>query len=192
MKNWVKYAKFEEKHGYINSARRIFERAVDFFGEENMDEKLLIAFAKFEEAQKEVQKDGLSCQILKYPHLYYEKNELLGLNIFSGFQHDRTRVIYKYALDKMPKETCQEIYKAYTVHEKKYGDRAGIEDVIVSKRKFQYEEVYILPFSSDWGYNIVEIFDDNVQTILCLELWFKLVAPHFVRRVFLFLKRIVK
>ncbi len=41
----------------------------------------------------------------------------------------------------MPKETCQEIYKAYTVHEKKYGDRAGIEDVIVSKRKFQYEEV---------------------------------------------------
>ena len=53
----MKYAKFEEKHGYINSARRIFERAVDFFGEENMDEKLLIAFAKFEEAQKEVQTD---------------------------------------------------------------------------------------------------------------------------------------
>ena len=51
----MKYAKFEEKHGYVNSARRIFERAVDFFGEENMDEKLLIAFAKFEEAQKEVQ-----------------------------------------------------------------------------------------------------------------------------------------
>ena len=73
----------------------------------------------------------------------------MDLNIFSGFQHDRTRVIYKYALDKMPKETCQEIYKAYTVHEKKYGDRAGIEDVIVSKRKFQYEEVNILQFLSD-------------------------------------------
>ena len=41
----------------------------------------------------------------------------------------------------MQKESCQEIYKAYTIHEKKYGDRAGIEDVIVSKRKFQYEEV---------------------------------------------------
>ena len=34
----------------------------------------------------------------------------------------------------------QELYKAYTQHEKKYGDRGGIEDVIVSKRKFQYEE----------------------------------------------------
>ncbi len=54
VKNWVKYAKFEEKHHYINSARKIYERAVDFFGEDNMDEKLLIAFAKFEEAQKEV------------------------------------------------------------------------------------------------------------------------------------------
>ena len=54
VKNWVKYAKFEEKHGYINSARKIYERAVDFFGEDNMDEKLLIAFAKFEEGQKEV------------------------------------------------------------------------------------------------------------------------------------------
>ena len=34
----------------------------------------------------------------------------------------------------------KELYKAYTQHEKKYGDRGGIEDVIVSKRKFQYEE----------------------------------------------------
>ena len=91
----------------------------------------------------------MSRQLLKYPQLIYKKTVLLDLNIFACFQHDRTRVIYKYALDKMPKETCQEIYKAYTVHEKKYGDRAGIEDVIVSKRKFQYEEVNISPFLSD-------------------------------------------
>lgn len=60
------------------------------------------------------------------------------------FQHDRARVIYKYALDHIPKEKTAELYKAYTIHEKKYGDRTGIEDVIVSKRKFQYEEVSIL------------------------------------------------
>lgn len=52
------------------------------------------------------------------------------------------RAIYKYALDKLPKESCQTLYKNYTVHEKKYGDRAAIEDVIVSKRRFQYEEVW--------------------------------------------------
>lgn len=76
-----------------------------------MDEKLFIAFAKFEEGQRE---------------------------------HDRARVIYQYALKTIPKEHAQELYKNYTIHEKKYGDRTGIEDVIVSKRKFQYEEVCFL------------------------------------------------
>ena len=54
VKNWIKYAKFEEKHSYIHSARRIYERAVEFFGEDNIDEKVLISFAKFEEGQREV------------------------------------------------------------------------------------------------------------------------------------------
>ncbi|KAK6181596.1 hypothetical protein SNE40_009420 [Patella caerulea] len=107
VKNWIKYARFEEKNNYIISARSIYERGVEFFGEDNIDEKLLIAFAKFEEAQRE---------------------------------HDRARVIYKYALDHLPKEMCEEIYKQYTIHEKKFGSRAAIEDVIVSKRRYQYEE----------------------------------------------------
>lgn len=100
--------RFEENNGFISGARKVYERAVEFFGEETLDEKLFIAFAKFEEGQRE---------------------------------HDRARVIYKYALDNIPKEYAQELYKNYTIHEKKYGDRTGIEDVIVSKRKFQYEEV---------------------------------------------------
>ena len=62
VKNWIKYAKFEEKNSYINSARTIYERAVEFFGEDNVDEKLLLAFAKFEEAQKEVR--NCDCQRL--------------------------------------------------------------------------------------------------------------------------------
>lgn len=54
VKNWIKYARFEEQNGYISSARKIYERAVEFFGEDNMDEKLFLAFSKFEENQKEV------------------------------------------------------------------------------------------------------------------------------------------
>lgn len=53
-KNWIRYAKFEETNGYIAKARSVYERAVEFFGEEYMDEKLFVAFAKFEENQKEV------------------------------------------------------------------------------------------------------------------------------------------
>jgi crooked neck len=54
VKHWIKYARFEEKHGFIRSARKVYERAVDFYGEDYMDERLFIAFAKFEENQREV------------------------------------------------------------------------------------------------------------------------------------------
>lgn len=54
VKNWIKYARFEEKHSYFAHARKVFERAVEFFGEDHMDEHLYVAFAKFEENQKEV------------------------------------------------------------------------------------------------------------------------------------------
>ncbi|KAF3850304.1 hypothetical protein F7725_020023 [Dissostichus mawsoni] len=107
VKNWIKYARFEEKHGYIAHSRKVYERSVDFFGEDYVNEHLFVAFAKFEEAQKEF---------------------------------ERVRVIYKYALDRIPKQQAQELFKFYTMFEKKFGDRRGIEDVIVSKRRFQYEE----------------------------------------------------
>lgn len=46
--------RFEEQNSFISGSRKVFERAVEFFGEDNLDEKLFIAFAKFEEGQKEV------------------------------------------------------------------------------------------------------------------------------------------
>ncbi|OXB74325.1 UNVERIFIED_CONTAM: hypothetical protein H355_006854 [Colinus virginianus] len=104
---YKEYARFEEKHCYFAHARKVYERAVEFFGEEHMDEHLYVAFAKFEENQKEF---------------------------------ERVRVIYKYALDRIPKQDAQNLFKNYTIFEKKFGDRRGIEDIIVSKRRFQYEE----------------------------------------------------
>lgn len=44
-------------------------------------------------------------------------------------------------MDHLPADRAGEILKFYTIHEKKYGERAGIENVIVSKRRHQYEEV---------------------------------------------------
>ena len=56
VKNWIKYARFEEKHAYFAHARKVYERAVEFFGDEHMDEHLYVAFAKFEENQKEFER----------------------------------------------------------------------------------------------------------------------------------------
>ena len=54
VKNWIRFASFEEHNNYVSSCRKVYERAVEFFGEDNMDEKLYVAFSKFEERQKEV------------------------------------------------------------------------------------------------------------------------------------------
>lgn len=55
-------------------------------------------------------------------------------------EYERARVIYKYALDNMPRDAVPELYREFVTFEKKHGDREAIEDVIVSKRRTQYEE----------------------------------------------------
>ncbi|XP_013784144.1 crooked neck-like protein 1 isoform X1 [Limulus polyphemus] len=144
IKNWVRYARFEEQNGYISNARKVYERSVEFYGEEYMDEKLFVAFAKFEENQRE---------------------------------HDRVRVIYKYALDHIPKEKAQELFKNYTIHEKKYGDRAGIEDVIVSKRRFQYEEeVKSNPHNYDAWFDYLRLMESEGNIDVTREVYERSIA----------------
>ncbi|KAL7387751.1 hypothetical protein ABVT39_000356 [Epinephelus coioides] len=142
--NWIKYARFEEKHGYIAHSRKVYERAVEFFGEEHVDENLFVAFAKFEETQKEF---------------------------------ERVRVIYKYALDRIPKHQAQELFKFYTMFEKKFGDRRGIEDVIVSKRRFQYEEeVKANPHNYDAWFDYLRLVENDADPDTVREVYERAIA----------------
>uniref|UniRef100_A0AAY4CFJ5 Crooked neck-like protein 1 n=1 Tax=Denticeps clupeoides TaxID=299321 RepID=A0AAY4CFJ5_9TELE len=144
LKNWIKYSRFEERHGYIAHSRKVFERAVEFFGEENIDENLYVAFAKFEERQKE---------------------------------SERVRVIYKYALDRIPKQQAQALFKNYTMFEKKFGDRRGIEDVIVSKRRFQYEEeVKANPHNYDAWFDYLRLLESDADPDAVREVYERAIA----------------
>ena len=53
---------------------------------------------------------------------------------------ERARVIYKYALDHVPKHLADDLYKRYTAFEKQHGTRGSIDQVILSKRRLAYEE----------------------------------------------------
>lgn len=129
IKNWIRFARFEEGHGNPGNARIVYERAVEFYGDDNMDEALFIAFARFEENQREF---------------------------------DRVRVIYKYALDKIPKENAQDLFKNYSTFEKRFGDRSGIENVIISKRRFQYEEeVKTNPNNYDAWFDLIRLSESD-------------------------------
>lgn len=106
-RNWIKWARFEEEFGTSDLVREVFGSAVEALGDEFMDERLFIAYARYEAKLKE---------------------------------YERARAIYKYALDRLPRSKSLALHKAYTTFEKQFGDREGVEDVILSKRRVQYEE----------------------------------------------------
>ncbi|CAG2250098.1 CLF1 [Mytilus edulis] len=86
-------------------------------------------------------------------------------------------LIYKYALDHLPKDSCQEIYKHYTVHEKKFGSRAAIEDVIVSKRRFKYEEeVKTNPYNYDAWFDYLRLLEADGNTEQIRETYERAIA----------------
>ncbi|CAG8712942.1 7224_t:CDS:2, partial [Cetraspora pellucida] len=106
-KNWLKWIKFEEEQNNLEKCREIFSQAIEILGDDHMDQKIFVAFAKFETRLKEF---------------------------------ERARIIYKYSLEKLPRSKSEALYNAYTQFEKQYGDKDGIEDVVVGKRRAQYEE----------------------------------------------------
>lgn len=106
-RNWIKWTRFEEEYGTSELVREVFGTAVEALGEDFMDERLFIAYARYEAKLKE---------------------------------YERARAIYKYALDRLPRSKSANLHKNYTTFEKQFGDREGVEDVILSKRRVQYEE----------------------------------------------------
>jgi len=106
-RNWIKWARFEKEYGTSELVREVFGTAVEALGEDFMDERLFIAYARYEAELKE---------------------------------YERARAIYKYALDRLARSKSIALHKAYTTFEKQFGDREGVEEVILSKRRVQYEE----------------------------------------------------
>ena len=52
---------------------------------------------------------------------------------------ERARCIYKFALDHIPKGRVEDLYRKFMAFEKQYGEREGIEDAVVEKTRFEYE-----------------------------------------------------
>ncbi|KAK3651238.1 NineTeen Complex (NTC) component [Elasticomyces elasticus] len=106
-RNWIKWARYEEENGTSDLVRDVFGMSIETLGDEFMDEKIFIAYARFEAKLKE---------------------------------YERARAIYKYALDRLPRSRSAILHKNYTTFEKQYGDREGVEDVVLAKRRVMYEE----------------------------------------------------
>ncbi|WFD18479.1 NineTeen Complex (NTC) component [Malassezia caprae] len=110
-KQWIKWAKFEEDRGSLEQARKVFHMALDFFGEEEGAlERAQTVFTAF--AKMETRQG----------------------------EYERARMIYKYALERIPRAKSEGIYTSYTRFEKQFGSIKGVEDTVTQKRRLQYEE----------------------------------------------------
>lgn len=159
---WAAYAAFELRHGELDRARAVHERHVaalpcaDAF----------ILFAEFETKLKNLD---------RAPRVYEHAGSLLAaagdnddtavlLAAFADFEErcgepDRARAIYQHALRGEPPEPrAEELREKLLSLEKRFGDRHGVEDSIVTKRRSQYERaVTTNPLCYDAWFDLIRL-----------------------------------
>ncbi|XP_015682658.1 crooked neck-like protein 1 [Protobothrops mucrosquamatus] len=175
--SWHSYINFELRYKEVDRARSIYERFVMV----HPDVKNWIKYARFEEkhsyfvhARKVFER---AVEFFGEEHM----NEYLYV-AFAKFEEnqkefERVRVIFKYALDRIPKHEAQELFKNYTIFEKKFGDRRGIEDIIVSKRRFQYEEeVKANPHNYDAWFDYLRLVESDAESDTIREVYERAIA----------------
>jgi len=155
---WNSYIKFELRYGEVERARAIFER----FVAEHPRPDTFIRYAKFEMKRGEVERARRVYERAADLLADDEDAEVLFV-AFAEFEErcrevERARAIYKYALDRVPKGRAEELYRKFLAFEKQFGDREGIEDAIVGKRRFQYEdEVRKNPLNYDSWFDYIRL-----------------------------------
>ncbi|NWI56552.1 CRNL1 protein, partial [Calyptomena viridis] len=190
---WHSYINFELRYKEVDRARSIYERYIlfstlhwCFFNKALLvivhpDVKNWIKYARFEEKHS----------YFAHARKVYERaveffgEEHMDEHLYVAFakfeenqkEFERVRVIYKYALDRIPKQDAQNLFKNYTIFEKKFGDRRGIEDIIVSKRRFQYEEeVKANPHNYDAWFDYLRLVESDADAETVREVYERAIA----------------
>lgn len=174
---WMAYIKFELRYNEVERARQVFERYIEILP----SIKAWVRYAKFE------MKNG---DVALARHCYERAVDAMGEDgqteefflKFAEFEEkvketERARAIYKYALDHIPKGQADNLYARFVAFEKQHGDREGIEEVVVSKRRFQYEqEVQQNPLNYDTWFDYVKLEESTGDTERTREVYERAVA----------------
>ncbi|EGD77169.1 crooked neck protein [Salpingoeca rosetta] len=159
---WNSYINMELRYNQVENARAVYERYILC----HMEPAVWIKYAKFEVKYGEIDKarsvyeraveffgeDNISPELLVSFAQFEERQK----------EYERARTIYKYGLDRIPKEAARELFDAFTAFEKKYGDRKGVDSVILNKRQFQYEkEVEENPHNYDAWFDYIRLAESS-------------------------------
>ncbi|KAL3912028.1 MAG: hypothetical protein SGARI_001359 [Bacillariaceae sp.] len=163
---WLAYARFETRVGAgapLDRAEAVMRRYVNVYP----SAKAFLKFTKW--AEYEAKNIDLARTILEACLSELEPEESRQARVFQRFasfeerqgEYERARVIYKHAIKLLrlgdiqidaklveqeeditewEVERRKELYKSYLTFEKKHGDRQGIEQVLLTKQRREYNE----------------------------------------------------
>ncbi|KAK4673590.1 NineTeen Complex (NTC) component [Podospora pseudopauciseta] len=166
-RTWLKWAKFEEEHGTTDLVREVFQTAIQTIAELLGD-------------------DAVDEKIF-IAFARYEAR--LG-------EYERARAIYRFGLDNLPRSKSMILHAQYTTFEKQFGDREGVEDVIITKRRRLYEEqVKENPKNYDVWFDFARLEESGGNADRVREVYERAIAQvpptqekrHWRRYIFLFL-----
>ncbi|XP_076935196.1 uncharacterized protein LOC143601773 [Bidens hawaiensis] len=155
---WLSYVKFELRYNETELARALYERFVLHTPKVGS----WIRYAKFEMKNGEIAR-ARNCYERAVDRLAGDEEAETLYVSFADFEErcnetDRARCIYKFALDHVPKGRAEDLCVRFVGFEKRYGDREGVEDAVVGKRRFQYEEqVGKRPFDYDTWFDYIKL-----------------------------------
>lgn len=174
---WMSYIKFELRYEEVDRARAVFERYVEVLP----SVKAWVRYAKFEMQHREVAR-ARSCYERAMEALGDDANTEEFFLAFAGFEElvkepERARAIYRHALDHLPQGAAQELYTRFVGFEKQHGSREGIEDVVLSKRRFTYEqEVGANPLNYDAWFDYIKLEESTGAAERIREVYERAVA----------------
>lgn len=154
---WLQYIKFEERCKEIDKARRVFEQYVSC----RPDQLAFMRLCKFEEKHNNIPRARSGFE--KAIELLSEELDEKFYIKFAQFEQrqsemERAQSIYKLALDTLPKGASDDLYRAFVSFEKQHGDRDAIEEVVLNKRRFVYEEaVQLNPRNYDAWFDYIRL-----------------------------------
>lgn len=155
---WLSYVRFELRYEEIERARSIFEKLVQCHNKVSA----WVRYAEFEKKNGEVAK-ARNCYERGVENLVDEEDAEELLVAFAGFEEicketERARCIYKLALDRVPRNRAGYLYEKFIAFERGYGCQQSIEDAILAKKRFQYEdEVQKNPLNYDVWFDYIRL-----------------------------------
>ncbi|CAG8465506.1 17067_t:CDS:10 [Acaulospora morrowiae] len=179
---WNAYIKMERRYNEIDRARAIYERFVNVHPEP----KNWLKWVKFEEEQHNLEK----CREIYSQAIGALGDDHIDQKIFISFakfetklkEFERARILYKYALEKLPRLKSEALYNAYTQFEKQYGDKEGIEDVVIGKRRVQYdEELKSNPKNYDIWFDYARLEENVGDTMKVREIYERAISQDYER-----------